>query len=125
MDDTKSSKKFHCEKCDYTTSRKSQYDRHILTDKHKMDDKEDKKVPKSSAPYFCVCGKDYTYRQGLWKHQKICKNALLMDQNDDYNEIKMLTNLVLDVVKQNKELATQNNELTNKIVDLCKARYTN
>ena len=32
----KSSKKFHCENCDYFTSRKSQYERHLLTDKHKI-----------------------------------------------------------------------------------------
>ena len=31
----KSSKKYHCEICDYFTSRKSQYARHLLTDKHK------------------------------------------------------------------------------------------
>jgi hypothetical protein len=37
----------------------------------------------------------------------------------------MLTNLVLDVVKQNKELTQQNNELTNKIVDICKTGQTN
>ena len=32
---SESSEKFHCIICDYYTSRKSQYDRHILTDKHK------------------------------------------------------------------------------------------
>jgi hypothetical protein len=36
------------------------------------------------------------------------------------SELKILTNLVLDVVKQNKELINQNQELTNKIVDICK-----
>jgi hypothetical protein len=44
----------------------------------------------------------------------------------------MLTNLVLEVVKQNKELVVQNTEtykqnqhLTNKIVEICKAGTTN
>ena len=31
----KSSQKFHCEICNYSTSRKSQYERHLATDKHK------------------------------------------------------------------------------------------
>ena len=31
-----SSEKFHCTICDYYTSRKSQYDRHLATDKHKI-----------------------------------------------------------------------------------------
>jgi hypothetical protein len=94
---------------------------HNRASKRKKDDVlDDAKVPKSTAPYFCICGKEYKYRQGLWKHQKLCKNTEVIKISEEQNEIKMLTSLVLDVVKQNKELATQNNELTNKIVDLCK-----
>ena len=32
----KSSNEFSCEKCDYNTSRLSQYDRHLLTAKHQL-----------------------------------------------------------------------------------------
>jgi hypothetical protein len=113
MDDAKSSKKFRCKKCDYITCRKSQYERHILTDKHKMDDKEDKKKFQKNVHFLCECGKEYKYRQGLWKHQQTCnifENSTIIQEQ---SEIKILTNLVLDVVKQN-------NELTNKIVDVCK-----
>ena len=35
-DKIKSSKNFHCSYCDYNTSRLSQYNRHIQTQKHKM-----------------------------------------------------------------------------------------
>jgi len=35
----KSSNNFFCEKCYYLTYRKSQYDRHVLTSKHKNTDK--------------------------------------------------------------------------------------
>ena len=28
--------KFYCECCDYTTSRKNNYDKHLLTKKHQM-----------------------------------------------------------------------------------------
>ena len=31
-----SSKKFRCELCDYASSRNSQYERHLQTDKHKI-----------------------------------------------------------------------------------------
>ena len=122
MDDAKKFQKFRCEKCDYFTSRKSQYTRHLLTDKHKMDDEDDAKVPKGSAPYFCECGKEYKHRQGLWKHKKICNKICNKEDTSttltkQKTEINILTNLVLDVVKQN-------NELTNKIVDLCKEKNT-
>jgi hypothetical protein len=46
----------------------------------------------------------------------------LQASNSDF---KILTNLVLDVVKQNKELTQQNSDLTNKIVDICKIGHTN
>jgi len=37
MDNVQISKKFVCEKCDYNTSRESQWNRHILTLKHTLD----------------------------------------------------------------------------------------
>jgi hypothetical protein len=122
MDDKKGAKGaeiFRCIFCDYKTSRKYHYDRHLLTAKHQMDDAEDKK---GAETYFCQCGKTYKHRQGLWKHQKTCKkeNICCIEQKEDTNELKLLTTLVMDVVKQNQELTQQNNDLTNKIVDICK-----
>ena len=123
----KSSKNFFCKKCDYFTSRKSQYDRHLSTDKHQGLQNDYNLVPKSSSTYKCFCGKSYTHRQGLWKHKKTCdaKNVTYddLDKNDDQtedNQIQNLTNLVLDVVKQNQEL-------TNKIIEIsnCKNSITN
>jgi hypothetical protein len=130
MVDTKSSKKFHCDICDYNTSRKSQWERHILTGKHKKETLElhldDVLVPQHM--YICDCGNQYKGRQGLWKHKKICEQKKSSESSapeEKTNEIKLLTNLVLDVVKQNKELTQQNSELTNKIVDICKTGQTN
>ena len=131
MDDKKGVNRpenFHCIFCDYNTSHKSHYDRHLLSAKHQKDDADDvlddKKGPKGPKTYFCQCGKTYKHRQGLWKHQKTCKNEnndfLQYNDNNNNNEFKMLTTLVMDVVKQNQELTQQNNELTNKIVDICK-----
>ena len=68
----KSSKKFECLFCNYTTSRKSQYVRHLATVKHtfqQMATNGNDLGPKSSAPYICVnCNKHYKDRSGLWKH---------------------------------------------------------
>ena len=47
----KSTEKYECKKCDFVTSRKSHFDRHLATDKHKMitnDNKMITKVPKSA-----------------------------------------------------------------------------
>ena len=59
-DSSKSSKKFSCEKCNYFTARRSQYERHLETIKHKKlhdnemienDSSESSKSPK--IRYFC------------------------------------------------------------------------
>jgi protein-arginine kinase activator protein McsA len=76
----KSCTTFICETCDYTTSRKSSYDKHLLTKKHKEKAllkccQTVQKVAKSCAKeYVCEnCDKKYKDRSGLWRHQKKCK----------------------------------------------------
>lgn len=118
MEDIKSSKFLICEYCDYFTSRKSQWDRHITTAKHAKATLEDKKVPQGT--YICVCGNEYKCRQGLWKHKKTCKEKKVpkssaLENNDERekNELNALTELVKDVIRHNQDL-------TNKIIDICK-----
>jgi len=126
----KNAEKYFCEMCDFKCCKGSDWDRHLMTRKHKKNDKmitmDDVFTPKNATVtkiYTCDCGKDYNYRQGLWKHKKHCleaKSVKVLFEKEPQNELKMLTDLVLGVVKQNKELVTQNSELTNKIVDICK-----
>jgi hypothetical protein len=136
MEDKKSSKKFECLECHYYTSRKSQWVRHITTVKHLKATTElqfnDKIVPPQL--YKCVCGFEYKCRQGLWKHKKTCdlkkssessnpNNADNTNKDDDEkekNELMILTELVKDIIKQNIDVIKHNQDLTNKIVDLCK-----
>jgi hypothetical protein len=70
------SKKYTCENCNYHTSRLSQFNRHLLTAKHKMftnvDANVDDRTQKSSKAYVCDCGKTYKYRQSLCVHKKKC-----------------------------------------------------
>ena len=59
--------KFYCEKCDFFTSRKANWQRHILTAKHK-------KITNGIAKkYECICGKSYKFSSGLSRHKKKCK----------------------------------------------------
>jgi len=123
---------FFCEKCNFITSNKKDYNRHILTSKHyrringiTIDEGFTPKCPKKPinvknnlTTHTCICGKNYKYNQGLWKHQKTCSFKNEASKSVDVvpaseSEIKILTNLILDVVKQNQEL-------TNKIVDICR-----
>ena len=65
---------FSCEYCDYNTSHKSHYEKHLATKKHKRN--SSKSFPCKSAKsavfnFSCKkCKKIYKTRAGLWKHKK-------------------------------------------------------
>ena len=71
-DNTEKVPKFHCKYCDYYTSRKSQWKRHLETRKQaqsqmdkKKSSKKFQKVPKQTSKYYeCMCGKKYKFRSG-------------------------------------------------------------
>lgn len=107
----KNAQKFICEKCNFSCSKKSNYDKHLLTRKHKIVTNSDKKMPKNAENerYECVCGKSYKYRQGLSNHKKICnfnvdeekkKNLEKIEKEEDSTYKKMY----MDMIEENKEL---------------------
>ena len=68
---------FECKNCDFKTFNKYNYNKHILTLKHKNLLNSDKKMQKMQDDeittflnYECECGKKYKYRQGLSYHKK-------------------------------------------------------
>ena len=67
----KSSKIYNCKTCDYTTSRHSQYARHLLTAKHKILINPNKKSS-TCERFFCDCGKAYNHASSLCAHKKKC-----------------------------------------------------
>lgn len=61
----KNAGKFYCEKCDFICSKQSNWNQHIITQKHQNGDK-------FTAEYICHCGKTYKHRQGLSRHKNKC-----------------------------------------------------
>jgi hypothetical protein len=109
----KSTENFVCQSCDYITSRKSQFIRHLSTDKHKngtFETNETKKVPKSSVKFHCNCNAIFNSRTSFWRHKKICdvtndaNDKLTNDKLTDDNLIVMLINECKDIRDENKEL---------------------
>ena len=60
---------FACKICDYSSSKESDYNRHITTRKHQNNVKNAKKN-------VCVCGKAFMHRQGLHVHRKKCQQYI-------------------------------------------------
>lgn len=76
MDNKKVQKKvpvFSCKSCDYTTIRKSQYKRHLATQKHKWITSYKNKIPITEKKYICECNKVYKFASGLSKHRQKCE----------------------------------------------------
>jgi len=116
MTDEKSSKNekiFSCKKCNYFTSRKSQYDRHLLTAKHKNLHNTDEKVPLEPKLFICICGKSYKHRQSLYTHQSKCTYEPA--KNEEVIETSVSQNAILEVVKKQQDQISQ---LTDAIKDI-------
>jgi len=98
----KSSNDFCCKNCNYFTSRKSQYERHISTDKHKRLQNNDAGTILNKK-YICECGREYKYRQGLYNHRKTCKGEkketaiIENEENVDYKS------MFFEIIKKNNE----------------------
>ena len=119
----KSSKKYYCEKCDYSSNRESQWHRHLSTTKHKMDNMDNSvdNTKSTKRCFECVCGKVYKYNSGLSKHKKKC--LLVMQEPVDEKIIETPTSSSsksgLSVEVLNK-LVEQNNTLMEKVIELSK-----
>ena len=108
----KNSPKLACEFCDYKCCKPSDMEKHKLTGKHKKKEKEYKMdtifVASSPDLFTCNCGKNYKYNSGLWKHKQKCsKPEIIIESEPSTNEVTVLTNLVIELVKSNGDLQKQ------------------
>jgi hypothetical protein len=109
---------FSCEKCDYITSKKTDYNKHISTRKHILLTSVNNSLTPFVALHTCsTCNKIYKSRVGLWKHSKLCgshntnvivctpsENTIIPKYEHDVNQ---LTSLVIEVVKNNSDFQKQ------------------
>jgi hypothetical protein len=137
--------KFYCDVCDYGTCRKSNYDEHILTSKHKKRSNGNhcqsiSSKKQQSIKYACqFCGKEYNDNSGLWKHKKKCgieniasnensendENEVKLESTNSNNSLEITPELIFSLIKQNNEFQQTIIEQNKAIVELCKNSQTN
>ncbi len=142
----KKSSKIYCNICDYETSKKSNYDAHVLTGKHIKSKFGDTSVtagdtnlaillPTFEKKLVCeICDKQYMSRNGLWKHKKKCTTAETPDTHEtpetddtaDTHDTKIKENSESKILNEptDKELIMllikENSELKNMMMDVIK-----
>jgi len=104
--------KISCEICNFKCSKQSDFERHLLTNKHKTLIKLNDLTPKNAKQYSCKCGKIYKHMSTLCSHKKKCIN-----KEETPNVIT--TELILELIKNNQEMKNiilEQNNTINKLV---------
>ena len=99
---SKNIQKFTCSLCDFRCSKKGDWNRHILTDKHCNLTNPNKNTSNYiQKNYTCNCGKIYRHQSTLCTHKKKCKNNNVIEESIDMHDKDAL---ILHLLKQNGEL---------------------
>ena len=108
--------KYQCDKCDYFTSRRFNYLKHIKTDKHKSPLLGDtSKMSNSSPPspsneleHRCPnCDRKYMAQRSLWRHSKQCQSAS-KPETVDKAAFDIFKTTITELCKSNAELNKMN-----------------
>ena len=109
---------FSCDVCDFSSSNKKDYNRHIQTKKHIFNVSQCFSIEKTQKnPYECNCGKKYKDSSGLWRHKKKCNVTIVTDSNVETIDKDQL---ILMLIKQNSELIKESSEFKNMMMDVIK-----
>jgi len=125
MSKTEKTAAYSCSVCTFISRNKTDFDRHLLTAKHKKNEKriqkDTEKVPKICPEiYKCGCGKTYHHHSGLWRHKKSCSFFLIGESDellllgDKLNE----KDLIMYLLKENKEFKEMIIDQSNKMMEL-------
>ena len=112
----KNAKIYYCEKCHFKCSKLSNYNKHLLTLKHKNRTNstiiEQKNAKKCQTKFICECGKEYGARNSLWYHKKKCYI------NED-NKLSKTSSNIQDIDKEFMvKMVLQNQEFMNKMIEM-------
>ncbi len=101
---------YECKACDYTTMRERDFNKHLLTRKHKklrlLEQNLEQKSP-TSEKYICEkCGKIYKARNSLWYHKQGCgkKQKKNKEIHSLVKKIKTIEGKFKMVSEENKKL---------------------
>ena len=128
---------FRCEDCYFECSKKSNYEKHLITQKHLFNTVNKTSNSENATPELVLnceyCNKKYKSRVGLWYHNKKCigeknistESSIGLSSDTEINTIisdnEAFKKLILEIVKSNTDLQKQNSELQKQMIEVCKS----
>ena len=111
-------KKYECTFCNYHTSSKKDYSKHLLTRKHTMEINGNDR--KSKNPHCILCNKTFKSDSGLWKHRQKCSDiisecAYVQIETNDNKQLD--SELITKLLLQNQELLLSNKQFKELILE--------
>ena len=125
--------KYNCKICNYNTSYKKDYNKHLNTSKHKRltnTNDANNNVLNSPKIHNCKCGKEFKHASSLCKHKKTCtyttENTVftisnnqtatsIVEKKEDMSDMK---ELVIALMTQNQDMQKQMFEQQQQILKL-------
>ena len=116
---------FVCEFCDFKCCKKGDWNRHLLTAKHKNIDILVKNVDDTTSKkhHTCLCGKEYQHRQSLSIHKKKCSKLVLTDDPIEITDEEHISNETTEILALFKEQLNENKELRKMLIEQNKQLY--
>ena len=125
----KDTKKYNCEFCSYSCSKKNEWERHILRPKH-IERTNSKNIQDYCSLFTCEnCNSVYKSTSGLWYHKKKCIKKIEQPEtkNDKvvYDTDFDFKSMFIDLMKQNEEFKKIMVEQNTKMMELASSVNTN
>jgi len=113
----KSQQNYFCEKCNYITSRKNDFDKHKTTSKHINVYQCLPGKHQNSQKKVCVCGKEYSCKQSLYVHKK---NCVFAEESAETNKMVNYEPTTPELISLIAQLVKGQSGLQDSILEICK-----
>jgi hypothetical protein len=116
---------FNCEKCNFKSDNKKDFNRHLLTSKHLDASKcyeNASKIPENTPiKNICFCGKEYKHESSFYRHKKKCPEINIDTQTNH----EITPSMILNVIQQNQEFKDLLLEQNKIIIEMSKNSQIN
>ena len=124
----KNDKKYACELCDFYTNKKTDYNIHLDTKKHKNREliPNNNDFTKKNDTFDCECGKSYKHKPNLYAHKKKCKlenedKLIVYDENnlnykDMFLQLLQKTDALHNLIIEQNKIIQDKDKTINEII---------